>query len=526
MNKVRENLYSTDRESVPFELSYTVDLHVLVETIKGFEFDLSRGVKQNEELIPPPSFTDRPFPFNWGYHQNANIKIVTDINTGETQLVNQSAVVKLKTLYLPHDVPPSGIPHEPASPMPSDPILNSLVNDCLKALSTRPIWTRRALINHLGEAPGIYLLKVALQYCGYQFRSGPWRDAIIRFGVDPRTAPSYRIYQTMFFKLFDEPQRIPGQPWMDVRSEYTRKEQRRATHHTSHIFDGKTLNMDGKVWQVCDVTDPLLTRLLATEELRTDVPHPTEGWFYNGTWAKVKAIMRLKIAGIRQGRILADAEFASALRIPDHVVGTSKAISVPVPDLRISAEAAAADVDIFGEEGAAAGESGLRKRRRKGRSGGLAANMARKPTFARKGVRGGMLGAVNGRAGTYAFMDVETNDGAKDDEGGDGEDGTGNGEGDSRLSELAGALKAAGAGGRLESVADTPLEETEDEEGRTDVEGDEGDEDAEDEEDEEDDEADQEDEEIGEGDGGENEIFRANPEIDIETDDDHSVGED
>ncbi len=38
----------------------------------------------------------------------------------------------------------------------------------------------------------------------------------------------------------------------------------------SHLFDGKTVSKDGKIWQVCDVTEPFLKDLLATANIRKE----------------------------------------------------------------------------------------------------------------------------------------------------------------------------------------------------------------------------------------------------------------
>ncbi len=109
--------------------------------------------------------------------------------------------------------------------------------------------------------------KYVYQYVGYVWASGPWRDTVVRFGVDPRNDPGCRRYQTMMFMLDKEPK--------DSRAKYIRSRPEPAkTGHIlrreSHLFDGKNVSMDGKVWQVCDITDPLLMELLATTNIRKE----------------------------------------------------------------------------------------------------------------------------------------------------------------------------------------------------------------------------------------------------------------
>jgi general transcription factor 3C polypeptide 5 (transcription factor C subunit 1) len=338
-----------------------------VEKIKEFKLNPSKGPVQNEEIIPPPSFTDKIIPFNWGYHQNPTIKLMTDSTTGEITLVNMSASNRLMTQYIRHDI--ATVPSAPPLPPPDDPIITSLIVELRKALEERPIWTRRALQNRISDVPGMYLMKPAIQYVGYQFRGGPWRDSIIKWGVDPRTDPKYRFYQTMFFKIYNRPdERQPGDPWHDVRSEYTRTANRETLSRESHIFDGKSISLDGKVWQVCDITDPLIKFVASTKKVRETCDIDSDGWFCNGTWAKMKGIMKTKIAGIRVGREIMDEEFAPALAFPDIVElsSTRKKLTVPLPDWRLDIN----DVNEMIKRGIKTSitDSGLRKRRVKGRA--------------------------------------------------------------------------------------------------------------------------------------------------------------
>ncbi|KFZ09673.1 hypothetical protein V502_08571 [Pseudogymnoascus sp. VKM F-4520 (FW-2644)] len=305
-----------------------------LDKIKQYKLDPSRGPRQMTELIPPPTMTDHPLPFNWGYHQNPTIRVTTDHQTGKKTLINHSTPARLATLYVAHDIPvtPSG----PTNPPPDDPLLISVIEELQAALSERPIWTRRAIMNRIGASPGVYLLKPAMQYVGYQFRGGPWRDAIIRYGVDPRTDPKYRFYQTLFFKIYDEVEKVPGQPWTDIRSEYTRRAQVTDVSLDSHIFDGTKLSLDGKIWQVCDITDPMIQRLASTSTLRSTCDLEVNGWYCNGTWAKIKAVMRTKISAIRAGKHVPDEAFETVLKVPDLVEEKAKAgkVSIPMPDLK------------------------------------------------------------------------------------------------------------------------------------------------------------------------------------------------
>ena len=281
--------------------------------------------------MPPPRLSHYSVPFNWEWQQNPNNYSDVDPETGNPVLKNRAQRRSLKIGYLSHDVAkiPDKVPEFPSD----DPDLQSLVALMKEALEERPIWTRRAMLNRLSHSPHLNLARSAYQYVSYQFRNGPWREALVKYGVDPRTDPKYRIYQTIFFRISDEVE--TGGLWRDQRPGAQRHNK---IDLTSHLFDGKNVSLDGRVWQVCDITDPLLYRLTR------DAPYPKtfnskiDSWFQNGRLAKIKAIMKTKLIAILLGKSVTEEDFATALSLPDFVPRrSSRSIYVPVPDLRLTA---------------------------------------------------------------------------------------------------------------------------------------------------------------------------------------------
>lgn len=245
-----------------------------------------------------------------------------------------------------------------------------------KILEERPIWTRRGIINRLlereaatartvsaggphtsarhgpldpGAAPGGRpgdrearlwgLVKLASRYVAYQFISGPFRDAIVKFGVDPRTDPKYRVYQTLCFKFrfsrdgggassLPEDDGVGGgqQSWREFNRAHTSLLERGEqvwmgdyndrsggdaaggadgsnNHFNSHIFDGRRFSASSKLWQVCDVTDPVLAGLFESAAVRpASAPDlAVAGWYTRPLWAHAKAIMKTRIVAIQFG---------------------------------------------------------------------------------------------------------------------------------------------------------------------------------------------------------------------------------
>ncbi|PMD37773.1 hypothetical protein L207DRAFT_464242 [Hyaloscypha variabilis F] len=312
-----------------------------IEKMREFKFDPSRGWKPNEEIIMPPNITIYPFPFNWSFQQNPLIVQETDPVTGQPILVNTSRFRRTMVEYLPHNM--ETIPDGPATKPPDEKDLHEIIENIKKLYKERPIWTRRAIINKVNYAlteATLHLIKMALPFVGYRFRDGPFKDAIIKFGIDPRKDPQYRMYQTIYFQLAERDVKDPSAPWLGVRkSTKTPKQSKRSNDKLSHFFNGRDVAVDGKIWQMCDVTDPLLARLIRDAPISEVFDAKNDGWFCNGTLAKIRAIMKVKIIALHTGRVVTDEDFKAALDMPDIIPDReARQVWIPVPDVRLSKE--------------------------------------------------------------------------------------------------------------------------------------------------------------------------------------------
>lgn len=185
---------------------------------------------------------------------------------------NYSKPVLARNQSISHNEPV--IPTHAAEDLPPiaslEPAMRRLIESAKRLFKERPIWTRRALHNRVSaedlKTVGLNSAKLIYQYLGYLFNSGPWRDAVVKYGVDPRKDPKLCIYQTMVFML-DKEENDKKKP---KRSKASRYDLSKGTQRNTHIFDGKCVSLDGKTWQVCDITDPLLSSMLSTTSLRVD----------------------------------------------------------------------------------------------------------------------------------------------------------------------------------------------------------------------------------------------------------------
>lgn len=315
-------------------------------------FSLKPGTDQTpaQEIIAPPLMTQITIPYYYHYSQNPYVRAM-NTDDGGFEMVNTTAKVQSVGYFI-------GIRDPiPAAPTGRPPVRDPLFDDVVGAMKTcmeeRPVWTRRSIINrlvHLEYDPAHperrlprnlsqQIVKNAIQFAGYQFKGGPWRDALVRYGYDPRTDPESRKYQCLIFRLRRLEIGQMGEMWQDIRKRDLATIKGTVDEHTdSHMFDGKTYRDDGKVWQVCDITDPLLARLLADAPVRPTCDIEGSGWYHRGLWAKARAIMKCKMRAIQFGRELSDADFEAALQARDATpdVEGVRSIAVPTPDLKLT----------------------------------------------------------------------------------------------------------------------------------------------------------------------------------------------
>ena len=105
----------------------------------------------------------------------------------------------------------------------------------------------------------------------------------------------------------------------------------------SHIFDGRSLEVDGSTWQLCDVTDPIILKILEAKprdicevsvsdpffvskvRLTTTLKPKMDGWYPSLTIAKIRTIMRDKVGQILRGIRPNDADYERLVTLPETV---------------------------------------------------------------------------------------------------------------------------------------------------------------------------------------------------------------
>jgi general transcription factor 3C polypeptide 5 (transcription factor C subunit 1) len=243
------------------------------------KFELSRATAPlpGERVGPPGRFAPSghfDLPVNYYYKQNADIEMeegedgrrtLKNLKQATTHFIN---ITPISAKEVPSKLPPD------AGVVPEDEIddedLIGYIQTLRKELETRPIMSTRVIDSKLGVS--MYHHKFAWCYVGYTFRSGPWKDALIKYGLDPRKDPKYRFYQKEMWKM--EGPVTSSVPPMGARYDrFGVGEWEKATPSVPHpsetyIFDGSNLHTGGSVWQFCDITDPQIKTILDTPRIR------------------------------------------------------------------------------------------------------------------------------------------------------------------------------------------------------------------------------------------------------------------
>jgi general transcription factor 3C polypeptide 5 (transcription factor C subunit 1) len=165
-------------------------------------------------------------------------------------------------------------PQVPQAPSPHlDPLSTSdaATQLCVSRLrvlfAERPITTRRAVFNSYlnrygpGNANSTENWRPILRFClphvCYMFQSGPYRDAYMIHGLDPRKDSKWARYQTVFFNF----RGVKGRKVQESVEDLLK-------NSNNHLFTGRDINSQVVCYSCADIVDPILRKLLDESPLR------------------------------------------------------------------------------------------------------------------------------------------------------------------------------------------------------------------------------------------------------------------
>lgn len=293
--------------------------------------------RNNLRLFPPPLFSRQTIPQGYNFKGNpaSMVSISVDEQTGEEKkrLINK---MRWKG-YGPAAIMFSD-PHVPLKPPDAvekgrDQISEVILAKLQAVFVDRPIWTRMSLFNQFAplETREILNSKLLLPLVCYVFQDGPWRDTLVRFGYDPRSDPSARFYQRLYFRNANHPIARP--------SVITRRQDRsqgnehlrgldasggEADKKNSHIFDGKTVTKETAAFQLCDIVDPMLQEMIQDPEGLRETCDERDGWYTTHSFERIKTVLRHKFFSVLEGHPATDEECRALLSANE---GSAKATS-------------------------------------------------------------------------------------------------------------------------------------------------------------------------------------------------------
>ena len=151
------------------------------------------------------------------------------------------------------------------------PAMQLCVSNLKTLFAEKPISTRRAIFNMYLDryGPGSSdsakdnwrpILRFALPYVCYMFKSGPYRDAYVLFGIDPRKESKWAKYQTaiFYFRSGHKPKQWESQNNVE----------RLWRERRNHVFTGKEVGCQVGSFLFEDILDPMLRRIIDESSLR------------------------------------------------------------------------------------------------------------------------------------------------------------------------------------------------------------------------------------------------------------------
>ena len=272
---------------------------------------------QDTEIAPPPVFSSQSLQQPYVYYRPIMQKTTENEEPGQSARVRSDRV---KSFALSC----SSAGPFPISPPANAPELDSMIPAVQKAVvlfrdlfKQRPIWTRRALVNHVEEGNLTSSHQTALAYIGFSIASGVWSRTLCIYGVNPLSDPSYRKFQTVATindQKRDSRGKMAGLAMQSARSVAASNNRR------SHVFTGKgPLPDDGSIYQLCDLADPQLKSLVDVGDahLSEECDPETFGWYGNGTMSKIRIILRAKTSALRNGEPTMDKDFKRIIELPE-----------------------------------------------------------------------------------------------------------------------------------------------------------------------------------------------------------------
>ncbi|KAJ3269538.1 tau 95 subunit of transcription factor TFIIIC [Borealophlyctis nickersoniae] len=289
------------------------------------DFSLSEDVGNQDNLrsMPPPSFSRIEWPLDYQFRQNfAVMKVMVQGKNGEPPVLKiLSRYRQTRSAQITFDMKAKEVPQAPpdavvrgAADMDPD------AKERLRVLfENRPVWTRLALHNNLPPQDR-KRMKALVPVFAYTITSGVFRECWVRYGYDPRADREARFYQIVdarFVKqstpfsrakrlrgIQDSSQLLRPRPY-GLPDTYEKSIERASedeqNNDSTHLFDGQTYHGVGVWFQLCDISDPEIRKMIETKKFLRQTFHPRGGWYTPDHFELIHTTIRNKLRKLAKG---------------------------------------------------------------------------------------------------------------------------------------------------------------------------------------------------------------------------------
>ena len=306
------------------DLNQYFESHENFQGISDYK-DIKNYENVDHQLPPPPLFLPIQFPFDYKYQKNPLTATMRDAESGEIRVISKKLTPRLHTIIV--DFHNNEIPQVAARPLQENyekltnektkPAVNSLEHtllECIewlrKMFERKPIWTRKHL-EDIVPRDLKRVIKQALPYVSYIYKSGPWRFCNVKFGSNPKEDKSFWKYQSEYF-------RIPGlrfnkkyntevskicPPTLDDQKDSNGNDVGELIEVSLNLFfDGVRLPRT-ITYQVGDLLDEDIQKLISDEKKKLndgeqffrEKPDFQDGWINKQTMECIRRIIRYKL---------------------------------------------------------------------------------------------------------------------------------------------------------------------------------------------------------------------------------------
>ncbi|CAG9325670.1 GTF3C5 [Blepharisma stoltei] len=138
----------------------------------------------------------------------------------------------------------------------------------------RPIWLKNAMIQSLSEENlSQNHLKHLLASLSYSYESGPWRNAYVRFGYNPREHPESVCFQVIDFR---------------TREDIMTSSSKGPYDHTFSTLP----KQQGQLYQLSDIQNDQIKDILVDQESLSPVCTKRTGWLTKKAYEDIRKILK------------------------------------------------------------------------------------------------------------------------------------------------------------------------------------------------------------------------------------------